>query len=91
MENTDTFEPGVMTPEMVGASREFVLGKHTGTHSVRKRLEELNYEPSDSEVRAVTKLVKEFGAEKEQITDSVIARFAEEVGVAESDSEEVRV
>jgi len=91
MENTDTFEPGVMTPEMVGASREFVLGKHTGTHSVRKRLEELNYEPSDSEVRAVTKLVKEFGAETEQVTDSAIARFAEEVGVAESDSEEVRV
>ncbi|MFQ3475339.1 2-isopropylmalate synthase [Halonotius sp. F2-221B] len=91
MENTDTFEPGVMTPEMVGASREFVLGKHTGTHSVRKRLEELNYEPSDSEVRAVTKLVKEFGAEKEQVTDSVIARFAEEVGVSEVDSEEVRV
>lgn len=89
MENTDTFEPGVMTPEMVGASREFVLGKHTGTHSVRKRLEDLGYDPTDSEVRAVTKLVKEFGAEKEQITDSVIVRFAEEVGVTES--EEVRV
>ncbi len=91
MENTDTFEPGVMTPEMVGASREFVLGKHTGTHSVRKRLQELDYDPSDSEVRAVTKLVKEFGAEKEQVTDSVITRFAEEVGVSEAESEEVRV
>ena len=91
MENTDTFEPGVMTPEMVGASREFVLGKHTGTHSVRKRLEDLGYEPTDSELRAVTKLVKEFGAEKEQVTDSVIVRFAEEVGVAEADSEEVRI
>ena len=91
MENTDTFEPGVMTPEMVGASREFVLGKHTGTHSVRKRLEDLGYEPTDSEVRAVTKLVKEFGAEKEQITDSVIVRFAEEVGVSEREPGEVRV
>jgi 2-isopropylmalate synthase len=80
-----------MTPEMVGASREFVLGKHTGTHSVRKRLQELDYDPSDSEVRAVTKLVKEFGAEKEQVTDSVITRFAEEVGVSEAESEEVRV
>ena len=36
MENSATFEPGVMTPEMVGAEREFVLGKHTGTNSVRK-------------------------------------------------------
>jgi 2-isopropylmalate synthase len=75
---------------MVGASREFVLGKHTGTHSVRKRLEEIGYEPTDSEVRAVTKLVKEFGAEKQRITDSVIERFAEEVGVTERNPEEVR-
>ena len=89
MENTDTFEPGVMTPEMVGASREFVLGKHTGTHSVRKRLEDNGYEPSDSEVRAVTKLVKEFGAEKQKVTDSVIERFADEVGV-KREPEEVR-
>ena len=88
MENTDTFEPGVMTPEMVGASREFVLGKHTGTHSVRKRLEEAGYEPTDSQVRAVTKRVKEFGAEKQRVTDSVIERFAEEVGVRQP--EEVR-
>ena len=88
MENTDTFEPGVMTPEMVGASREFVLGKHTGTHSVRKRLEDAGYEPTDSQVRAVTKRVKEFGAEKQRVTDSVIERFAEEVGVRQP--EEVR-
>ncbi|SEI83997.1 2-isopropylmalate synthase [Halohasta litchfieldiae] len=89
MENTDTFEPGVMTPEMVGASREFVLGKHTGTHSVRKRLEEAGYAPTDSEVRAVTKLVKEFGAEKQKVTDTVIERFADEVGV-QREPEEVR-
>jgi len=34
IENSDTFEPGVMTPEMVGAERKLVMGKHTGTHSV---------------------------------------------------------
>ncbi len=90
MENTDTFEPGVMTPEMVGASREFVLGKHTGTHSVRKRLEDAGYVPTDREVRSVTKLVKEYGAEKQAITDSVIERFAEEVGVTEREPGEVR-
>ena len=89
MENTDTFEPGVMTPEMVGASREFVLGKHTGTHSVRKRLVEIGYDPTESQVREVTKLVKEFGAEKQRVTDSVIERFAKEVGV-QREPEEVR-
>jgi len=89
MENTDTFEPGVMTPEMVGASREFVLGKHTGTHSVRKRLVEIGFDPTESQVREVTKRVKEFGAEKQRVTDSVIERFAEAVGV-QRQTEEVR-
>ncbi|MCL9817233.1 2-isopropylmalate synthase [Natronocalculus amylovorans] len=89
IENSDTFEPGVMTPEMVGARREFVMGKHTGTHSVKKRLVDAGYDPTDSEVRAVTKRVKEFGAEKRRVTDQVISRFAEEIGVRSK--EEVRI
>jgi len=58
IENADTFETGVMTPEMVGAEREFVLGKHTGTHSVRKHLVEAGFDPTDSEVRRITKRVR---------------------------------
>ncbi len=81
LENTDTFEPGVMTPEMVGATREFVLGKHTGTHSVRKRLNEIGFDPTDAEVREVTRRVKEFGAEKRRVTVTELEQFAREVGV----------
>jgi 2-isopropylmalate synthase len=88
LENTDTFEPGVMTPEMVGATREFVLGKHTGTHSVRQRLIDAGFDPTDEEVREVTRRVKDFGAEKRRVTMDVLERFAREVGVAR---EEVRV
>ncbi|WP_154325920.1 MULTISPECIES: LeuA family protein [Haloferax] len=91
IENADTFEPGVMTPEMVGATREFVLGKHTGTHSVRKRLTDIGYEPTDAEVREVTRRVKDYGAEKERVNDSTLEAFAREVGVTHEDErEEVR-
>jgi 2-isopropylmalate synthase len=90
IENSDTFEPGVMTPEMVGASRELVLGKHTGTHSVRERLVEAGYAPTDDEVRECTRRVKDFGAEKERVTMSVLERFAREVGIDhESEGAEV--
>jgi len=84
IENADTFEPGVMTPEMVGAEREFVLGKHTGTHSVRKRLTEIGYSPTDTQVREVTRRVKDAGAEGEQVTDEWLRRVASEVGVDSS-------
>jgi len=87
LENTDTFEPGVMTPDMVGAQREFVLGKHTGTHSVRKRLEESGFTPTDTQVRDVTRRVKDYGAEKERVTVDVLTRFAREVGVDRKDEE----
>jgi 2-isopropylmalate synthase len=88
IENSDTFEPGVMTPEMVGAERELVLGKHTGQHSVRERLEEAGYEPTDDEVREVTRRVKDFGAESQRVTMDELEKFAREVGVEQH--EEVR-
>jgi 2-isopropylmalate synthase len=88
IESPDTFEPGVMTPEMVGAERELVLGKHTGHHSVRQRLEEIGYEPTDDEVREVTRRVKDFGAEAQRVTMDELEKFAREVGVEQR--EEVR-
>ncbi|WP_436935295.1 LeuA family protein [Halovenus marina] len=81
IENSDTFEPGVMTPEMVGAERELVLGKHTGTHSVRERLQEAGFDPTDEEVREVTRRVKDFAAEAQRVTMSELRKFAREVGV----------
>jgi 2-isopropylmalate synthase len=89
IENTDTFEPGVMTPEMVGAERELVLGKHTGTHSVRERLVEAGYAPTDDEVREVTRRVKDFGAQAQRVTIDELEKFARQVGVARQE-EEVR-
>ncbi len=93
IENADTFEPGVMTPEMVGAERELVLGKHTGTHSVRERLRDIGFDPTDQEVREVTRRVKEAGARSERITVATLEELAREVGVTPSEAgprEEVR-
>ncbi|WP_226013186.1 LeuA family protein [Halomicrobium salinisoli] len=90
IENSDTFEPGVMTPDMVGAERQLVLGKHTGQHSVRERLVDAGYDPTDEQVREVTRRVKDFGAEKKRVTMEELERFAEDVGVPQTE-EEVRV
>ncbi|WP_169331127.1 LeuA family protein [Natrinema pellirubrum] len=91
IENSDTFEPGVMTPEMVGAERRLVMGKHTGTHSVRERLVERGFEPTDEQVKAVTRRVKDYGAEKRRVTVDDLERFAEEAGVERRNEEEVRI
>ncbi len=80
IENAATFEPGVMTPEMVGAERDFVLGKHTGTHNVRKHLQEASYDPTDEQVRAVTARVKSYAATEGEVTAEVVERIARDVG-----------
>ena len=75
-----------MTPEMVGATRELVMGKHTGTHSVRQRLTDAGFDPTESQVRAVTRRVKDAGAEG-RVTMSDVRRFAGEEGVARMDED----
>ncbi|WP_231185053.1 2-isopropylmalate synthase [Haladaptatus sp. DYF46] len=85
IENSDTFETGVMKPEMVGAHREFVLGKHTGTHAVRQHLQQSGFVPTDSEVRQITRRVKDRGAKKNRVTVSDVQRFARELGVDSSE------
>ncbi|MCD2204816.1 LeuA family protein [Halobacterium sp. KA-6] len=87
IENSETFEPGVMTPEMVGAEREVVLGKHTGTHAVRDHLEDAGYDPTDEEVREVTKKVKAHAGDDEVVTDAVLRAFAGEVGIERATEE----
>lgn len=89
IENSDTFEPGVMTPEMVGAERELVMGKHTGAHSVRERLRDAGFDPTDDEVREVTRRVKDRGADDERVTMQDVERFARDADVSDEDSEEV--
>lgn len=88
IENSDTFEPGIMTPEDVGAERELVLGKHTGVHSVRERLRDAGFAPTEEEVREVTRRVKDFGADGERVTVDDLERFAREVDIRRA---EVRV
>ena len=87
IENSDTFEPGVMTPEMVGADRQFVLGKHTGTHSVRARLQDAGFAPTDAEVKQITRQVKDYGAAKNRVTVADLKRFAREADVDREESE----
>jgi len=89
IENSETFEPGVMTPEMVGAEREVVLGKHSGTHAVRKHLQEAGFDPTETEVRAVTRKVKGHASGERVVTEADLRAFAGEVGV-ERAGEEVR-
>ena len=67
--DSKTFEPGIMTPEMVGHQRKLVLGKHTGKHAVKKILNDSGLNPSEIELNAILERVKDLGDKGKKVAD----------------------
>ncbi len=77
LKHNNTYE--IMRPETVGLHRSrLVLGKHSGRHALRVRLEEMGYELDDEELRAVFKRFKELADKKKTITDADLEALVED-------------
>jgi 2-isopropylmalate synthase len=74
---SDTFEPGVMTPEMVGHRRRIVLGKHAGKHAVKQSLESAGIHTTDEQLNEIMKRIKEIGDKGKRVTDADLYAIAE--------------
>ncbi len=69
LKNQQTYE--IMRPESVGATlTKLVLGKHSGKHALRTRLESLGYELDDQELLKMFERFKMLADKKKVITDS---------------------
>jgi 2-isopropylmalate synthase len=63
----------IMTPETVGLSQSnLVLGKHSGRHAFRVRLEELGFEMNDADLNQAFERFKELADKKKTVTDADI-------------------
>jgi 2-isopropylmalate synthase len=61
----------IMTPESVGlAKTRLVLGKHSGRHAFRVRLEEMGFTPDDATLQTAFKRFKALADRKKVVTDS---------------------
>lgn len=79
IEEASTFEPGIMTPEMVGHKRRLVIGKHTGTHSVEIALHEAGLIPDKDELMEIVRRVKSLGGKGKHVTQTDLFTIAESV------------
>ncbi len=70
LEKSDTFEPGIMTPEMVGHTRRIVLGKHAGRHAIKKSLESAGLNPTDEQLTEIITRIKSIADKGKRITDA---------------------
>ncbi len=73
---SDTFEPGIMTPEMVGHRRRLKLGKHAGRHAVRQMLAEVQMDPADGQLDEIVVRVKAIAGKGKRVTDADLYEIA---------------
>jgi 2-isopropylmalate synthase len=79
IKNSATFEPGIMTPEMVGHRRRLTLGKHVGRHAVRQMLTDVHVEPNDTQLDVIVEKVKSIASKGKRVTDADLYEIAESV------------
>lgn len=79
LKDKSTYE--IIRPETIGLHKtKFVLGKHSGRHAFRTRLDELGYELSESEMNSAFERFKKLADQKKEIYDEDIeALVTEEV------------
>lgn len=79
IEDTRTFEPGVMTPESVGHKRKLIIGKHTGKHSVKRALKDAGLTPTDQELTEITLRTKKLADKGKRIAEADLYAIASSV------------
>jgi methanogen homocitrate synthase len=77
LENPHTYEP--ITPELVGNTRQLLLGKHSGRHIIQKILLENNITVDDSSLEIITKKIKILAEKKIQLSHQDILCLAEKI------------
>jgi D-citramalate synthase len=77
LRNPLTYE--AITPELVGAARSLVSGKHAGSAGLWRSLRDMGLKPSEAEFKEVMALVKAKGDNGERVTDADLMSLAWEV------------
>ncbi len=68
LKNRETYE--IMTPETVGVKKtKIVLGRHSGKHGLKARLQELGHELTDKELQKVYELFINLADKKKEVFD----------------------
>jgi len=77
LKKAETFEP--LKPEMVGARRRLVLGKHVGIHGIDAKLKELNIKVNQDQLKEITTKVKNLGGMGKKVFEEDLIAIAEDV------------
>ncbi len=77
LKERSTYE--IMNPELIGLNiNNIVLGKHSGRHAIKDRLEELGYLLDETELNKAFEKFKSLADKKKEVTDEDLIALVEE-------------
>ncbi len=77
LKNNQTYE--IMLPESVGISQSsLVMGKHSGRHAFREKINEMGYQLGDNEFQEAFTRFKDLADKKKQVFDEDIAALVDD-------------
>lgn len=77
IKNSATYEP--MTPELVGRTRKFIIGKHMGTHGLNSRLKEIGLDVNEDQLKQICDDIKDLADKGKTVTDVDLQVIADNV------------
>ena len=77
LNNPLTYEP--ISPEIVGRTRWFQVGKHAGIHGMNAMLKEYGIVPNEEQTKQILEKVKSIGDQGKQVTEVELLSLANEV------------
>ena len=84
LKNAGTYE--IMTPESVGLTRStLVMGKHSGRHAFKSKLEELGFKLRDNEIQDAFVRFKDLADHKKDIYDEDIIALVDDTVIRHND------
>ena len=83
LKHSSTYE--IMTPESVGySSSELVLGKHSGRHAFKVKLNDLGFSLDEKDLNSVFKSFKDLADKKKQVFDEDITALVDDQSIKQS-------
>jgi len=77
LEEPMTYE--LFSPEMVGAKREYIIGKHTGTKALKGVVQKMGYDLSHEQMCTLLDRVKKCSEAKKKVTCGRLTEFIKEL------------
>ena len=76
LSNPATYEP--IDPTEINIDRKYVVGKHSGTHSIKNKLNQLGFTYTEAQLKTIIYKVKLLGDQSQKISDEKLKSIVNE-------------